>query len=122
MRVLVSSTTGYGHVLPMVPLARALVGLGHEVLWATGSDVLPLVRSAGLAAAAAGMTEADIAPVELMHKASPVKTPATLLELLPDCIETLPYAWSPRLASAVELVRPQLRECTAINRCFSDLC
>lgn len=63
MRVLVSSTTGYGHVLPMVPLARTLLALGHEVLWATGADALPLVRSAGLAAAPAGMTDAEVAPV-----------------------------------------------------------
>ena len=41
VRVLVSSTPGYGHVLPMVPLARALLAAGHEVLWATAADACP---------------------------------------------------------------------------------
>jgi UDP:flavonoid glycosyltransferase YjiC (YdhE family) len=59
MRVLVSSTAGHGHVLPMVPLARALVAAGHDVLWATGADALPLVTEAGVEATAAGATQAE---------------------------------------------------------------
>ena len=61
MRVLVSSTVGYGHVFPMVPLARALVAAGHDVLWATGEDTCRVVEAAGLKSAAAGATLADVA-------------------------------------------------------------
>jgi UDP:flavonoid glycosyltransferase YjiC (YdhE family) len=63
MRVLVTSTPGYGHVLPMVPLALALQARGHTVLWATSADACTRVRAVGLTAAEAGLTEADIAPV-----------------------------------------------------------
>ena len=37
MRVLFSSTSGLGHVFPMLPLAQAFGAAGHEVLWATGA-------------------------------------------------------------------------------------
>ena len=60
MRVLVTSTPGYGHVLPMVPLARALLAAGHEVLWATAADACPRVAAAGFEVAAAGLTEAQM--------------------------------------------------------------
>jgi UDP:flavonoid glycosyltransferase YjiC (YdhE family) len=54
MRVLFSSTSGHGHVLPMVPLARAFRAAGHDVLWATASQAVPLVTAAGIEAVAAG--------------------------------------------------------------------
>ncbi len=63
MRVLVSSTPGYGHVLPMVPLARALLSAGHEVLWTTGADACRVVRAAGISATEAGLTDAGVAPL-----------------------------------------------------------
>ena len=61
MRVLISSSSGYGHILPMVPLARELQTRGHAVLWATGHDACHLVASAGVQAEAAGLGEADLA-------------------------------------------------------------
>lgn len=54
MRVLFSSTPGYGHVFPMLPLARAARDAGHDVLWATPADAAGLVRNAGVDAAPAG--------------------------------------------------------------------
>ena len=63
MRVLVSSTPGYGHVLPMVPLARALLAAGHEVLWATAADACSRVAAAGIEAVPAGRTEAQLVGV-----------------------------------------------------------
>jgi len=56
VRVLFSSTSGYGHIFPMVPLARAFAAQGHAVLWATGRDACALVSAAGLATAPAGLT------------------------------------------------------------------
>lgn len=61
VRVLFSSTTGIGHVLPMVPLARAFAGAGHEVLWATGTDAVTVVEGAGLTAVPCGPAGADLA-------------------------------------------------------------
>ncbi len=40
MRILFSSTWGFGHIFPMVPLARACAALGHDVRWATGAVAL----------------------------------------------------------------------------------
>jgi UDP:flavonoid glycosyltransferase YjiC (YdhE family) len=54
MRVLFSSTSGYGHVIPMLPLARAFRAAGHDVLWATAEQALPLVVAAGIDAVASG--------------------------------------------------------------------
>ena len=56
MRVLFSSTFGYGHVLPMLPLARAFRSSGHDVLWATSAQATPHVAVTGIATAPAGLT------------------------------------------------------------------
>jgi UDP:flavonoid glycosyltransferase YjiC (YdhE family) len=56
VRVLFSSTFGYGHVFPMVPLARAFAAAGHQVLWATNGGARGLVSAAGLDVVAAGLT------------------------------------------------------------------
>jgi UDP:flavonoid glycosyltransferase YjiC (YdhE family) len=57
VRVIVSSSPGYGHVLPMVPLARALLAAGHEVLWGTGRDACLLVSAAGIDSRPAGLSD-----------------------------------------------------------------
>ncbi|WP_310526466.1 glycosyltransferase [Nocardioides sp.] len=54
MRVLFSSTWGYGHIFPMLPLARAFRDAGHDVLWATSAEATRHVAAAGLDAAPAG--------------------------------------------------------------------
>ncbi|HWS35483.1 MAG TPA: nucleotide disphospho-sugar-binding domain-containing protein [Actinoplanes sp.] len=54
MRVLVVAAPLIGHVFPLVPLARALLAAGHEVLVATAGD--------GLRVAAAGLPVRDVAP------------------------------------------------------------
>lgn len=56
MRVLFSSSPGYGHVYPTVPLARAFLAAGHDVRYAASQDVAPLVQDAGLAFAPAGLS------------------------------------------------------------------
>ena len=53
-RVLVSSMPSRGHLHPVVPVARSLVDAGHEVLWATGPDGVPLLQEWGFAAVSAG--------------------------------------------------------------------
>jgi UDP:flavonoid glycosyltransferase YjiC (YdhE family) len=64
VRVLISSTWGYGHVFPMVPLARALVAAGHQVLWAGLGGAPGLARAAGIDARPVGLTTAQVADVE----------------------------------------------------------
>jgi UDP:flavonoid glycosyltransferase YjiC (YdhE family) len=61
VRVLFSSTTGVGHVFPMLQLARAFLHGGHEVLWATGADAVPLVARSSIPVVACGPTGPDLA-------------------------------------------------------------
>ena len=60
MRVLVSTTVELGHVLPVVPLARALLDAGHQVLWATGGAACGVVVAAGIDAEPAGMPDDEL--------------------------------------------------------------
>jgi UDP:flavonoid glycosyltransferase YjiC (YdhE family) len=69
MRVLFSSTSGLGHVQPMLPLALAAQEQGHEVLWVSAPDACPRVAAAGLATAAAGIPIADV--LREYHRAHP---------------------------------------------------
>lgn len=100
--MLVSSSSGYGHLLPMVPLARALVAAGHQVLWATGPDACHLVSATGMDCRPAGLGEdereaarrklraaaEDVRPHELAAYVFPrmfggICTPRMLRDLLP---------------------------------------
>ena len=56
MRLMLTSTPGYGHVLPMLPLAVAARERGHDVLWATAAEACPLIEAEGVAAAPAGVS------------------------------------------------------------------
>lgn len=47
MRVLFTSTPGWGHIHPMVPLADAFRARGDEVAWATAAEVAPRLEDAG---------------------------------------------------------------------------
>ena len=54
MRVLCSSPPMEGVFTPFVPLGRALLAAGHEVLVATGPDLQARVAREGFATAVAG--------------------------------------------------------------------
>ncbi len=64
MRVLFSCIPGFGHFHPMVPLAQALTGAGHEVAFATAPRFCRgVVEPAGFRAFAAGLS-----PVEAQER------------------------------------------------------
>jgi hypothetical protein len=79
MRVLVSTTGGIGHVLPVVPLARALLEQGHDVLWASGHGGNKLVESAGVEVRAVGIREEELGPQRAELWASVADVPPDLL-------------------------------------------
>lgn len=114
MRVLVTSTAGMGHIHPMVPLARALVARGHDVLWATPVDGVDHVKRAGINAVATGPaalvvpTEArrrypeldtlvpeDVPDVMFGKLFGAIAAPAILADLAPVAL-----AWRPDLVVA----------------------
>ena len=47
MRILVSSSPGVGHLLPLLPIARAAAARGHEVLVAVGAGLARTEEAAG---------------------------------------------------------------------------
>jgi len=48
MRILFTSTKGEGHIRPLLPYAKAVAALGHEVLVAAPEVCAPIVAKAGL--------------------------------------------------------------------------
>lgn len=59
MRVLFCSTGGAGHLMPMIPLAKAFVRQGHRVAWATAPDALQDLAGMGLEPVSVGPPIAD---------------------------------------------------------------
>lgn len=59
MRVLFSSSSGAGHVQPVLPLAVAMQDRGHEVRWATALDGAHWVRAAGIEVVECGVTGSE---------------------------------------------------------------
>lgn len=59
MRVLATAFPGRGHFHAVAPLALALKARGHEVLVATGPDLIEWVDRCGLDAAAVGLSQDD---------------------------------------------------------------
>ena len=55
MRVLFTCVVGHGHFNPMVPLARAFEGAGHEVAFATDPGFVEHVRGVGFQAFPSGL-------------------------------------------------------------------
>ncbi len=49
-----TSLVSHGHLYPLLPLAVAARDAGHDVLFATGDDMRPVVEKAGLASESAG--------------------------------------------------------------------
>ena len=111
MRVLIASVSAYGHLQPLLPIAKALADADHEVAIATGSDLRPRAESAGFPAFDAGITPgaafkllaerypdqeynrlnpAEILSWYLPHLFGEVLTPAMLGDL-----ESLVQSWKP---------------------------
>lgn len=122
MRVLFSSTWGFGHVFPMVPLAQACLAAGHDVLWVANEPAGPLLAAAGIPFAAAGLDAQGVLDVTrrnalhiqtlppqeraafaFPHMFGAWATPAMAAELLP-----LAHEWRPDLLvhEAAELAAP----------------
>ncbi|MPZ65277.1 MAG: hypothetical protein GEU83_07065 [Pseudonocardiaceae bacterium] len=56
MRVVCTCLPGYGHFIPIAPLATALAGGGHEVVIATAADFCPQIERAGFDTFPAGLS------------------------------------------------------------------
>lgn len=59
MRILFTCWPAYGHLLPMIPLAKAAHQAGHEVVISSGSDITGLIEQRGFTAHRSGPTLAQ---------------------------------------------------------------
>ena len=80
MRVLVTCVCAYGHLQPLLPLAKALADAGHEVAIASGPDMRPRAEAAGFTALQAGITPgtafgrlADLFPDRVYDRLKPAE-------------------------------------------------
>jgi UDP:flavonoid glycosyltransferase YjiC (YdhE family) len=111
MRVLITSVSAYGHLQPLLPLAKALAEARHEVAIVTGPELRPRAEAAGFTAFDAGIAISEaferlaalfpgqpynqLAPAEILgwylpHLFGEVLTPAMLGDL-----ESLVQSWGP---------------------------
>src|SRR5262245_50565740 len=59
MQVLVSTTSGMGHVGPCLPVARVLADAGHAVTWVSAADAQERIEAEGHRFVAAGLTSGE---------------------------------------------------------------
>lgn len=75
VRILFSCSPAEGHFRPMLPLARALRLIGHEVAFATASSWEPRVAGEGFPTLPAGISESEVAVRMQPYLAEIMSTP-----------------------------------------------
>jgi UDP:flavonoid glycosyltransferase YjiC (YdhE family) len=77
MRMLFTSCPSYGHVNPMLPLARQAQRAGHEVAFATGAELVPEIKRRGfdawLVAPSRAETDASVRAAHLDLETLPLE-------------------------------------------------
>ena len=140
VRILFTSSPGWGHIHPMVALARAFLDRGDEVLWVTGADACDRLEREGFETSAAGLGEREgmsefnrqfpeiqtLPPPERPDFMFPrlfgtVRAASMLIDLMPAA-----QAWSPTLlvCDAAEFAGPIAAAALAIpnvNHAFGSL-
>jgi UDP:flavonoid glycosyltransferase YjiC (YdhE family) len=81
MRALFTSTPGFGHFLPLTPIARALVDAGHDVVFGAPSALRSAVEAAGFPWIKAGVEDNDpeLAAVRAGLARVPADAPGSVL-------------------------------------------
>lgn len=71
MRVLFTTVPGFGHLLPLVPVGRAVAGAGHDVRVATSASFAEPVKRCGLTPVEAGLDWLESEPEAVLPEAAP---------------------------------------------------
>ena len=84
MRILFTSNPLVGHVFPLLPLMYAARNAGHEVMVATGAELIPELRTRGFSTWTVGPSFADAATELQQSTTDPDAAPGT--ELARDAV------------------------------------
>ncbi|MEV6877840.1 glycosyltransferase [Amycolatopsis sp. NPDC051128] len=87
MRVLATTVPGWGHLVPMLGVLRALLAAGHDVTVATHPELHPTLASLGIPAVPAGLGEAELL--------------AERLRRWPETATRPPSGWAPRMFAEI---------------------
>ncbi|MGI5499765.1 glycosyltransferase [Lentzea sp. CA-135723] len=104
MRILFSCRPAYGHLYPLVPLARAARDAGHDVVFATGPAFLDEVRALGFEVHPAGMSIGE-AEAEAYHRHGRDDVFRVMITMFADL---LPRATVADLTRLLPVIRPDL--------------
>ncbi len=121
-RFLLSVSIGYGHLHPLMPLAQALAQRGHEVAFAVGPSLQPLVEAAGFAVFP--LTEnlavdPAFGPVRAQVRMMPPGLERELFNWTQIAYGVAPRVRTPELVAIAQTWRPDMLireagECTAV--------
>lgn len=104
MRILFSCRPAYGHLFPLIPLARAAQRAGHEVVFATGPSFVEKARALGFEAHPSGISIAD-AEEEARRRHGDAEVPRLLITMF---AELVPRATVRDLGALLPRIRPDL--------------
>ena len=104
MRILFSCRPAYGHLCPLVPLARAAQQAGHEVVFAIGPAFVEKARELGFEAHASGISIGE-AETEARRRHGDAEVPRLLITMFAD---VLPRATVKDLGVLLPRIKPDL--------------
>ncbi len=108
-RVVFCGLPAYGHLYPLLPLAAAARAAGHDVLFVTGEEFVPVMEAQGFSAQAAGVGPLEVAaeifsgPVPRLADGGPNRDAQAELFL-----DALPRRNAAALSPVFHAVRPDL--------------
>ncbi len=110
MRALFTAHGAYGHVLPLMGMARALMGGGHEVLVSTSTQFGGVVAACGLSFRAVGMDDDTMVAEARRRWPETMAQPAAAWTTRMFC-EIAAQAMAADLASLIDEWRPDVVVC-----------
>ena len=113
MRLLVTFAGGYGHLAPMLPVARAVAAAGHDVAVASRPSLMGTVEAAGFSAFATGDPALD--PVPLRRPLRPIDPAAEDRVLVEGFAGLVARDRAAALAAHLEQWRPDVVLCDEVD-------
>ena len=118
MRILFTTSPGWGHVHPLVPLAQAFLERGDEILWGTGAESAGRLAAEGIPTACVGL-DAQAAMAEFFRRHPEVHDVARLASGVALQEDAAVIAFGDAQARAIVVVRRAQGLALAVSR-FAD--